>query len=63
MKLESYRPTMAEDVLHSWAEEAQNKLEALEALITELTGCLEGTYSGSPEGRAYLKMARAVRDS
>jgi len=63
MKLEDYRPTMTEDVLHSWAEEAQGKLEAMERVITTLTSSLETTYSGSPEGRAYLEMARDVRDS
>ncbi len=53
--LEKYRPTMTDDIVHSWASEAQSRLDALEEVVSELTKELEATYSLSPEGREYLK--------
>lgn len=61
--LERYRTTMSENVARSWAEDAQIKLDLISEIMTELTDCLEASYSGSPEGRKYLEDARAALSS
>ncbi len=59
--LENYRPTMTEDVLHSWAEDAQAKILMQHTILYELRKTLEKSYSTSPEGRAYLaKMDKVI---
>lgn len=55
MALEKYRKTMTEDVLHSWAGDAQNKIDSLSTVLSELKDTLEPAYKASPEGRQYLK--------
>gem|GEM_PF-5941290 len=54
MSLEKYRETMAEDVLHSWASDAQNKITELTVVVSELRDAFCSAYSASPEGRDYL---------
>ena len=53
--LERYRRTMNVDVLHSWAKNAQRKLDNQEAVLKELRKALELAYSMSPEGKSYLE--------
>jgi len=43
-----------------WLEGYAERAKQMEDIIKELCDCLEATYSGSPEGRAYL---RKVRDA
>jgi hypothetical protein len=56
--LEKYRESMTEDVLHSWAKDAQVMYCA-----AELADCLDKAYSASPEGREYMKKLRAAIDA
>lgn len=53
--LEKYRKTMSGDILHSWAEDAQNKIDLLTKLLLEIHNQVEETYGWSEEGRSYLK--------
>jgi hypothetical protein len=59
-KLENFRT----DRPSEWMmDEYMRDAAAMENIITELCNCLEPTYSGSPEGNAYLKMARKTLDT
>ena len=54
MSLEKYRPTMTEDVLHSWASDAQNKITELMIVMNEMRDAVADNYQVSPEGRDQL---------
>jgi hypothetical protein len=41
MKIEDYRVTMSNDVLHSWAKDAQNELDQLRKKLEVATEALE----------------------
>lgn len=53
--LERYRVTMGKEIVYSWAEDAQNKIDALSEQLTRLRLTLESTYAASPEGRKALE--------
>ena len=55
MSLEKYRPTMTEDVLHSWASEAQAKITELMIVVNQMRDSVADKYQASPEGRDYLE--------
>ena len=61
--LEKYRPSMTEDVLHSWAKDADTKIRELKYCAAELADCLDKTYSASPEGREYMAKLRKAIDT
>ena len=63
MKLEKYRPTMSSEVLRSWAEDAQVKIDALTEVVEELSKALKEKYGASPEGRKYLAKMEAALNS
>ena len=57
--LEKYRPSMDSDVLHSWAKDAQEKLDQQAKVIEELRTHLALAYPNSYESIAYLnKLAK-----
>lgn len=61
--LEKYRPTMTDDVAHSWAQDAQIKIDKLTVVLEELNTCISPVYSMSPEGREYLEKVRNALDT
>jgi tetrahydromethanopterin S-methyltransferase subunit B len=62
MTLEKYRETMNEEVLHSWAKDAQEKIDELTTIMIELHNALSPTYNTISEGNTYLaKMEQAIR--
>lgn len=52
--LEKYRPSMTDEDLRSWAEDAQNKIDKLTNILDELNFTLGASYSTSVEGIAFL---------
>ena len=56
--LEKYRQTMNDDILHSWAKDAQKKLDLVSSALSTLLDTLEPTYKQSQEGRDFLENAR-----
>lgn len=65
--IERYRPSMNEEVLHSWARDAQEIIDhrdKLYFLLQELAPSLSINYSLSPEGRSYItKIKTALNNS
>lgn len=58
MVLEKYRKSMSNEVLHSWAHDAQKKIELLSELLEESIANREETLNLSQEGRDYLVKIR-----
>lgn len=56
--LEKYRRSMNDDVLHSWAKDAQKKLDLVSVALSTLLDTVEPTYKRSEEGRDFLENAR-----
>lgn len=58
--LEKYRNTMTDQVVHSWALDAQYKLDSLSYTLGILSRCLGETYRMPPEGQYQLDQINRV---
>ena len=52
--LEKYRPSMTEDVLHSWAEDAQKKIDNLSLFVEGVISATVPIIAETPEGRDHI---------
>ncbi len=60
--LKNYKPSMRNNELHSWASDAQKKINALTKICKENYHASEETFSMSPEGKDYLgKITKAIQ--
>ena len=61
--LEKYRPSMTEDVLHSWAKEAQMKLDLLCFFVEGVIATTVPLIAETPEGKVHITKMRRLVDS